>query len=249
MDVPELEVVSPEAASQSALLDDKGLEATLPSPEDYLLELQALRQKMLDEIEQERQRVLAEAHRIAEQEAAERKRQGYEQGLEEGRAMGRQEGHAQGHAEGYQAGQERMVNEQQRMRELLASLEQPMHLMTEALQEMLSEVVRELAETIVQRELRQDSSHAIKRILQALPGLVPLGQSVLQVFAHPQDIPLMRQALQGKDSALADKGQVELIPDQALDPGGLRVETDSYVLDWSVKNQLEALFEKVLGPS
>jgi flagellar biosynthesis/type III secretory pathway protein FliH len=109
--------------------------------------------------------------------------------------------------------------------------------------------VRDLAAAVVQRELKQDSSHAIGHILEALPDLVPSGQPILQVFAHPQDIPLLRQTLQGKDSALADKGQVELIPDQSLDPGGLRVETDNHVLDWSVKNQLEALFEKVLGPS
>ncbi len=247
MEAPELPVVPSLTVAQEAQVEDGQGRMVLPSREDYLQELQLLRQQVLADAEQQAQRMLAQARETTEKEMAAGKQQGYEQGLQEGREIGQRDGHAQGFAAGYQSGQDRTAAEQQRLQDMLGSLSHPMHLLTQDLQEMLGTVIREMVVALVQRELGKDSSQAIARILQALPTLVPLNQTNMKITVHPQDVPLIRQALQGQTPALLEKGNIEIIPDQELTPGGLQVETDAHVLDWSVKSQLETLFAKVLG--
>ena len=247
LEAPELPVAPPPAAAGEAPVDDVQDQEVIPSREDALQELQMLRQQILADAEQQAQHMLAQAREAIEQEMAAAKQQGYEQGLQEGREIGQRDGHAQGFAAGYQSGQERSAVEQRHLQDMLGSLSQPMHLLTQDLQEMLGTVVREMVTALVHRELAKDSSQAITKILEALPTLVPLHQTTMRITVHPQDIPLLRQALQGQTLALLEKGTIEIIPDQELTPGGLQVETDTHVLDWSVKSQLEAMFARVLG--
>ena len=227
---------------------DEGQEqAALPSREEFLQELQALRQEMLASVDKERQQVLENARTAAAQEIAERKQQGYEQGLAEGREAGQRDGHAQGFAEGYQRGTERIAAEQDRLLELIACLDNPMRLLTQQLEALLSDVIQDMVLAIVRRELSQDSTSAITKSLQVLRNMVPPNQHQLHLAAHPQDVALIRQALQGHGLLVDEQGSVEIIPDQELDPGGLRLESDFNVLDLSIRSQLEALYEKGLG--
>ena len=227
---------------------DEGQEqAALPSREEFLQELQLLRQEMLVSVDKERQQVLENARTAAAQEIAERKQQGYEQGLAEGREAGQRDGHAQGFAEGYQRGTERIAAEQDRLLELIACLDNPMRLLTQQLEALLGDVIQDMVLAIVRRELSQDSTSAITNGLQVLRGMVPPNQHQLHLVAHPQDVALIRQALQGHGLLVDEQGSVEIIPDQELDPGGLRLESDFNVLDLSIRSQLEALYEKALG--
>lgn len=230
-------------------LDEGQEQPALPSREEFLQELQALRQEMLASVDKERQQVLENARTAAAQEIAERKQQGYEQGLAEGREVGQRDGHAQGFAEGYQRGAERITAEQGRLLELIACLDKPMHLLTQQLEALLGGVIQDMVLAIVRRELSQDSTSAITQALQALRNIIPPNQHQLHLAVNPQDVALIRQALQGHGLLLDELGSVEIIPDQDIDPGGLRLETDLNVLDLSIKSQLDVLYEKALGVS
>lgn len=168
----------------------------------------------------------------------------FEQAEKEGFEQGRKAGYDKGMAEGYEAGQERgliekrqeLVAEQQRFQHLIQSLLEPLAEQDEDLEQMLLDTVCRLTESLVERELLTDSSHILALVKEAVAAL-PVGAKSLRLYLNPDDLALVE--------TYAEEQQLDwqFFGDEALLPGGVRVETTESRVDFSVANRLKALLE------
>lgn len=107
---------------------------------------------------------------------------GYLEGLQQGRQEGRQQGLQQGEAQGRARFELALVPLQAVMAQLSAWEQAQLPLQ----QQLLLNVVRQVAEQVVQRELRQ-TPDALAGLLDRLLATLPDGMSPLKIWLHPED--------------------------------------------------------------
>lgn len=171
---------------------------------------------------------------------------------QEGREQGYQAGFEQGRAEGYEAGQQKgweemrqkLTAEQQRFQHLVQSLREPLAGQEDALEQWLLDTVCVLTRSLVERELLTDSSHILEPVRAAVAAL-PAGAEHIQIYLNPDDLPLVE--------SYAEEHRLNWAfhSDDALLPGGCRVETRDSQVDFSVEHrlaqQLDAFVNRQLG--
>ena len=172
--------------------------------------------------------------------------EGLAQGREEGRRQGHQEGYAKGEAEGKAQGeaQARAQYEaqwQQRLA-LANSLIEGLEHLAEHTREALAEELAVLAVEIARRVLQDELRIAPERIVVLVRRLLEEeGAMHLTIRLHPEDLPLVREALEAE---LA-KGGHRLVADAAIGRGGCLVESDSHVVDATVPTRWRRLVARL----
>jgi type III secretion system HrpE/YscL family protein len=78
--------------------------------------------------------------------------------------------------------------------------------------------------------------HALRRAVESLGE-----EDRATVRLHPDDLELVRQALEKEASALVGSRRIRLTADDAIQPGGCLVETDLGIVDARVEQQLRIL--------
>lgn len=150
------------------------------------------------------------------------------------------EGFATGEREGFHSTQLKVRQEaEEALSAKLASLEQLMQHLMEPIAEQDTQIERSLvhlvahmARQVIGRELRSDSSQ-ITRVLREALKLLPMGADNIRIHLNPQDF---EQAL-----ALRERHEErwKLLEDEALLPGGCRIETLHSRIDATMETRIE----------
>lgn len=172
----------------------------------------------------------AEAERIVNEAHAERRRL-IERAEAEGRAAGHAEGFEQGLTEGRERGRADAVAEyRERLSDVDASWAAAMQEFIAQRQSLLSEARRgaldlalAIAERVVHRQIELDPTVALDQV-EAVLGLVTTPATLI-VRLHPNDEPLVAEALPSLHAALADGTHVRLEPDASLPRGSCVART------------------------
>jgi flagellar assembly protein FliH len=206
----------------------------------------ALRARAKAEADQIIAAARAERDRLLKQAAEEGRREGHARGLEEGRKQGRDEGIQAAHAERTQQ---------------LAALEQAWtaaldefnsargQMLIEAREDVLRLAVR-MGEMIAKRAIDQ-SPDAAAQLTEALSIVSRFTRGA--VLAHPDDLPLIQDALPAILQRFGSSTHLELTPDPSIERGGCILRTPSGgEVDATVQTQISRIVETLLpahGPS
>ena len=162
-------------------------------------------------------------------------REGYRVGYDEGHAAGREAGEQQGLEEG----RERVRQQEERLRQLMDSLANPIRQEEEAVEAALLNLVTALSRSVIHRELQLDSSQIgaiVRRATQSLPD----SDADMRIRVHPDDAETVRQALEG----VADHATVA--SDEQILAGGCTVENGRSLVDYTVEKRFQKQVQRML---
>ena len=150
------------------------------------------------------------------------------------------EGFATGEREGFHSTQLKVRQEAEvALAAKLASLEQLMGNLLEPIAEQDSQIekalvnlVAHMAREVIGRELRSDSSQ-IARVLREALKLLPMGADNIRIHINPQDFE------QAKALRERHEERWKLLEDEALLPGGCRIETDHSRIDATMETRID----------
>ncbi|MHC4993521.1 MAG: FliH/SctL family protein [Planctomycetota bacterium] len=169
---------------------------------------------------------------------------------------GFEEGFARGHAEGLEAG--RLAGHEEAFKQASEALEQlqtawveaadhwdndRLRMLQEARQSMLTVAVR-MAEKIVHRVPRVDPSIIEDQVAEAVRHIAQPQDATVRI--HPEDRPIVEEALPSILNKLGATEHVHLADDPAIERGGCRVTAGQGVVDASLDAQLQRLVEAML---
>ncbi|CAK0751775.1 flagellar assembly protein FliH [Gammaproteobacteria bacterium] len=165
--------------------------------------------------------------------------QGHQEGFAKGLEEGKQEGREQGHQEGLGHVDEVVRNQRERLRQIVAFLEQPLVNLDAEVEDQLVTLSIALAKQVIRSELRLNPSEIVLVVREALESL-PTARRHLRIVLHPEDVLLVQEALgEGERN-------VRLLGDSALTRGGCRVETDTSRIDVTVEQRLNQVIAQLL---
>lgn len=197
------------------------------------------------EARKEAARIVAEAAAKADQAAQAASERGYQEGF----ARGRNDGYAEGRCAGSRQGLEACAGQAaealsvaQRLVEELAS--QRAELLEQSRRELL-EFALAVAERIVGRVAVQDVAAAQANLVKALE-MAGFARS-MTVKVNPAQLGALREHCRQAVEALAIKGRVELVGDEAVRPGGVKLLTGGGQIDATVEGQLAHIVEILVG--
>lgn len=199
--------------------------------------------------EAEANEIRAEASREADKIIEEAMERGFEEGRKAGAEQGRAAGFEAGRNEAYEATASTLGAVAERWSAALGSFEASRdRLLREARQDVLELAIR-LGERVARREIDADPDAAARQLEAALE--LVLSPSALRIDVHPEDEERVAEALPGLLAALAKTPHAEVVESPAVGRGGVRVRTESGVIDARISEQLERLAEALrpAGPS
>ncbi|MDR2306393.1 MAG: flagellar assembly protein FliH [Paucimonas sp.] len=160
------------------------------------------------------------------------------------------EGFATGEREGFHSTQLKVRQEAEvALAAKLASLEQVMGHLLEPIAEQdtqiekgLVQLVAHMARQVIGRELRSDSSQ-ITHVLREALKLLPMGANNIRIHLNPQDFELAK--------ALRERHEEnwKLLEDEALLPGGCRIETAHSHIDATMETRIEKAVAQLFDQS
>lgn len=162
----------------------------------------------------------------------------------------RAEGHAHGHAQGVAQGEQeaRLAGEAHQRAiasQLMAVLEmaaRPLDAIDAEVETALVDLAICIARQIIRRELRTSPGEVVAVVREAL-GQLPMSTRERKLHLHPEDIPIVRQAL---GLAESEHGW-QLEADPLLTRGGCLIETETSYIDASVESRVAAVVRELLG--
>lgn len=173
---------------------------------------------------------------------------GYQAGLAEGRAEGHEEGKQAGLAEGREQGEKQGYDDTRK--EIDAKLDRLEHLMGELLlpirrhedevETALVNLTTVLARAVVFRELSLDSSQ-IKSVVRRALAALPSTADNLRIHIHPDDETFVREVTERLESSTS------IIADDAILPGGCKVETRHSLVDFTVEKRFQRAVQTMLA--
>ncbi|MDH0300304.1 MULTISPECIES: flagellar assembly protein FliH [unclassified Pseudomonas] len=160
------------------------------------------------------------------------------------------EGFATGEREGFHSTQLKVRQEAEvALAAKLASLEQIMSHLLEPIAEQDTQIEKALvllvagiARQVIGRELRSDSSQ-ITHVLREALKLLPMGADNIRIHLNPQDFELAK--------ALRERHEEnwKLLEDEALLPGGCRIETAHSRIDATMETRIEKAVAQLFDQS
>lgn len=159
------------------------------------------------------------------------------------------EGFATGEKDGFHAGQLKAKQEAElalagkmaAMEQLMNQLFEPIAEQDQQLEVALVELVGHMARQVIQRELSSDSSQ-IRQVLREALKLLPMGAGNVRIHLNPQDFEMVKALRERHEESW------KILEDDALLPGGCRVESEHSRIDASIETRLgqalKQLFEQ-----
>jgi len=214
-------------------------------PAMSLTEIAAEARSVILDARKQAARIAAEARASADAACGDAAKQGYEEGLARGQHDGYADGHKQGLADGseqFAAEAAELIELLERMaRELAGARGQRLH---DGRCEMLDFAV-ELAEKIVGRVASKDPAAARENLRKALE-LAGASRRV-SAHVHPGQLAALRRSLPKLTEALGRGGRVELVADERISPGGVRLLRGSGEIDATIETQWSNVVEALVG--
>ena len=159
------------------------------------------------------------------------------------------EGFATGEKDGFRAGQLKAKQEAEaalatklgQLEQVMGHLMEPIASQDQELEKALVNLVSQMTRQVIQRELSTDSSQ-IRHVLREALKLLPMGASNVRIHIHPQDFEQVKALRERHEESW------RILEDEALQPGGCRVESEHSRIDASVETRmamaLKQLFEQ-----
>jgi flagellar assembly protein FliH len=175
---------------------------------------------------------------------------GTAQGLAEGKSEGHKEGHKQGtqegnrigfeagQAEGLTSGKEEISAVVSNLAKLTLQLEQSLVEKDSALPKVLSQLIRTACETIIERELEQGDNQITQKVSSALEQL-PSGAENIQIYVGPSDAVHLEHGLSNSGR------EMHFNVDDALVAGSARITTVQSLIEFSLRERMETVFELI----
>lgn len=191
---------------------------------------------------------LEEIRRAAREDGfAEGREAGYQAGFAEGREQGHKEGYEAGLVEGRERGQAQGYQETrddvdarlERLEQVMAELVEPIRRHEDELESALVNLTTVLARAVLYRELSLDSSQ-IRRVARRALASLPATADHIRIHVHPDDSELVKQV------AARMEAEAVVIEDDALLPGGCRVETRHSLVDFTVEKRFQRAVQSML---
>lgn len=148
----------------------------------------------------------------------------------------------QGHREGVEAGQVEVRQRAERLNVLLAKLARPFEELDETVEKHLVELAMTVVQQLFRRELRQDPSHVIGVVREAI-RLLPVASRDVRVRLHPDDASLVRESLPQTDGERA----WTIVEDPLIDRGGCKVTTEQSQIDAQAESRLKAVIASIVS--
>lgn len=190
---------------------------------------------------QRREGVLADQASTAAQSDAEReeaKKQGYDAGFAEGLSAGKLEGQRQGEAAAQQAAQTQLSGKLQNLNQLLSTLTQSLNEEDYKLEQTLLLLVQQIAEAVIQQELKLDPGILMRVIREAISAM-PAGQDRIGIRINPADKELL-------DDAISQGGENwRAIVDESVTHGGCLIETDQCEADCTLEERIARILAQL----
>ncbi|MNQ81569.1 Flagellar assembly protein FliH [compost metagenome] len=115
---------------------------------------------------------------------------------------------------------------------LMANLFEPIAEQDTQIETSLVNLVGHIARQVIQRELRTDSSQIVHVLREALK-LLPMGAGNIRIHINPQDFELVKALRERHEESW------RLLEDEALQPGGCRIETEHSRIDATIETRIE----------
>ncbi|MAC46806.1 MAG: hypothetical protein CMI12_08130 [Oceanospirillum sp.] len=212
-----------------------------PEDEGVEEEVEVLELPTQDEIDAIKLQAYEEAYAAGkEQGMLDGLAQGREDGFLKGKAEGHEEGSQQGYQEGLQQGQREIDAALGQLNNVLALLHEPIEQQSEELEHVLYNLLEKLVRIMTHHELQLRSDVVLDIIRESLDAL-PRNSERIRVFVSAQDFELANNQSMGS----LDKWQVYI--DEAMQPGGCRVETLNSLIDASVETRLNDMLNQIVS--
>jgi flagellar assembly protein FliH len=101
-----------------------------------------------------------------------------------------------------------------------------------------------IAERIIRREIAQHPQITVHLVREALE--MSAGSGEVSVRMNPADLSTLGTHLESLRQEIGGKSKATLIPDEAITPGGCRVETRFGTIDQQIEAQLKRIEEELL---
>lgn len=207
---------------------------------DLRREADRLRKRAEAEAEQIREEARAEARRLTE--GAEQR--GYEAGYEKGHAEGREAGYQKGHAEALRQAESSLNQLQEAWVNAAKQWDaERREMVQEARQSLLRLAVR-MAEKIVRRVPMLEPSVVQAQVEAAIEQVAR--PCDVKVWIHPEDRPLVKQALPRAVGQLSQSEHISLREDARMERGGCVVDYGTGRIDATLQTQIDRLVEALL---
>ncbi|TWC42965.1 flagellar assembly protein FliH [Pseudomonas sp. SJZ079] len=149
------------------------------------------------------------------------------------------EGFSTGEKDGFRAGQLKAKQEADAaladrlngLEQVMSQLFEPIAEQDQELEVALVNLVSRMTREVIQRELSSDSSQ-LRQILREALKLLPMGADNVRIHLNPQDFELVKALRERHEESW------RILEDDALLPGGCRVESEHSLIDASVETRL-----------
>lgn len=152
------------------------------------------------------------------------------------------EAYERGLAEGIRAGQVQVAAQTERLSQILADLARPLEDVDGAVVEQIVALSTALARQLLRRELRQDPSHIISIVREAVSQL-PVAARDVRIHLHPEDAAVVRDSLAPAEHERA----WVLVEDPMMMRGGCQVLTTTSRVDARLDARIGALLTEIMG--
>lgn len=165
------------------------------------------------------------------------------EGFESGEKQGFKKGKEEGIAKGLEEGKQRIQEQSLRLERLIDVLMHPLDNERKEIEGLIINMVCRLTETLVERELKTDSTQIVTLVDQVL-SLIPQSISSYTLHLNPNDIALVESHLQDSSIELPKEDKTSLIKkDASLLPGGCRLESSQFSVDATVETKIKTLLD------
>lgn len=180
-----------------------------------------------EELLAEARRVLAEAHRQADQMRQDAVRRGYADGLQAGQQDGLQQ---------YQQALEQLKTDLQKLVDALLAERRRLW---EEMEPQVIELVMEIARKVLREELQARREATLSIIKHAIRRVGDTEH--VRIRVHPDDLHIAREHREDFLAICDGVKQIEIVDDQRVGGGGCIIETANGIIDASLRTQLQAV--------
>lgn len=221
-----------------------GLRKTTSRAEPLLVDLSELgdsTRRVRQQAEAQAKAVCDRAAKEAQSLRDEAKTSGFEKGYAEGLREGRAEGTRQAEAARAEELQDLVDQLQHAVGDVIAQTESCESVFARVVPEVVQDLVRKILPTAVLTRPELVRDHAV-----ALAQQVPAPRS-LRIYVSPDAHQRMHLDLPSLLQALGPRERVELLADEALQPGDVRLEHGTGVIDGRISEAIDRLAEELLS--
>ena len=165
-------------------------------------------------------------------------KEGYDVGYEKGNECGYEEGEKNGYSAGLEKANEKINERCERLDRIIEALLIPLESERQQLEILMVDMIRQLTEAVVMREINSDSSQVTKLVDDALSA-IPTGSDKFSLYLNAQDIALVKAHLSDQHM---DK-KFNYYSDDNLLPGGCRLETKNSTVTNTVEQHLNKVID------